>query len=75
MKKVLDILKIISLLLISILITIMIVQKAIPEKTNNIKTYMDWCSRLDGGKYNPDYYKKNIIYCVKEWKKIEKKVK
>lgn len=77
-NKFLDIIKIITLALLSILILIMIIDKVIPEsKKDKTDTYLSWCkSAYDNPKKpNSDWHKEDLIKCVKGWKKIEKEVK
>lgn len=77
-NKFLDIIKIITLTLLSILILIMIIDKVMPEeKKDNTDTYLTWCkSAYDNPtRPNSEWYKEDLIKCVKGWKKIEKEVK
>lgn len=75
-NKFLDIIKIITLTLLSILILIIIIDKVMPEENkDNTDTYLTWCKSAYDNPRNPKYYKEELIECVKNWKKIEKKVK
>ena len=75
-NNLLDVLKCVFLILISILLIIIIVDKIIPEsKKDKTDTYLSWCKSAYDNPRNPKYYKEELIECVKNWKKIEKKVK
>lgn len=74
-SKILNTFKIITLLLISILLIITIYNKIVPIKKDKTDTYLTWCKSAYGNPRDPSWNKTGIINCVKDWKKIEKKIK
>lgn len=73
MKKIEGILKIIFLLLISILVIIIIIQKIEPQKNENTSKYISWC-RNDylGNSYPSQEWLKE---CFRNYQKLEKDLK
>ncbi len=72
-KRIEDILKIVFLLLISILVIVIIIQKIEPEKDDNISKYMSWCKDSYSGNSYPR--RSWIKECVENYQKAEKDLK
>lgn len=72
---VLNIFKIVTLLLICVLLIITIYNKIISIRKDKTNTYLTWCKSAYDNPRDPSWYKKGIIECVKDWKKIEMKIK
>lgn len=77
-NKFLDIIKIITLILLSILILVIIINKILVEnKKDNTNTYLSWCRSdyLEIGSLHPSSVEDWMVDCVNSYKAIERKVK